>query len=82
MTTHFEKPTPSLSEGFESSPSPKMSQRFDSVLDEDVEEKYGPGPIVSGVESRPERCQKANEALYWYRAIDRVHIYHRGFPGG
>jgi len=82
VATHFRKPTPPLSESFESSPSPKVSQRFDSVLGEDVEEKYGPSPIVSGVESRPEQCQKADEALYWYRAIDRVHLYHRGFLEG
>ena len=82
MATHFGKPTPSLPESFESPPSPKMSQRLDSVLDDDVEEKDGPGAIVGGVEPRPEQRQKANEALYWHRAIDRVHSYRRRVPLG
>ena len=81
MATYFGKPTPSLPEGFESPPSPKVSQRFNSVLDEDVEEKYGPGPIVGGVESRPEQCQKADEVLYRRRTIDRAHFCHRSFWG-
>ena len=77
VATFFGKPTPSLSEGLESPPSSEMSQRLDSVLDEDVEEKYSLSPIVGGVEPRPEQRQKADEGLHWHRAIDRIHSCRR-----
>jgi len=77
MAAHLGKPTPSLSESFESPPGPDVSQGFDSVFDHDVEEKYGPGAIVGSIESRLEQREKADETLHRHRAIDRVHFDHR-----
>lgn len=79
MTTHLGKPTPSLSERFESPPGPDVSQRLYSVLDHDVEEKYGPGPIVGGAEPRLKQREKADETLHRHRAIDHVHFDSRWF---
>jgi len=73
MTTHFGKPAPHLSERFEGSPCPNMSQGLDSVLDHNVEEKYSPGPIVGGIESRLEQREKVDETLRRHKVINRIH---------
>jgi len=46
----FREPTPSLPESFESSSGSKVPERFDSVLEEDVEEKCSSCPVVGSVE--------------------------------
>lgn len=78
-TTHFREPTPPLSTCLESPPGSNMPEIFDPVLDDDVEEEYGPSPIVGSFEpARLQQSQDTDDTLRWHRAINRVHLNSRG----
>jgi hypothetical protein len=52
-----------------------MSQRFDPTLKDDIEEEYGPGPVVGRVKPCLEQCERADEALHLHGGKNRVHLY-------
>jgi hypothetical protein len=51
-----------------------MSKGLDPALEENVEEEYSPDPVVGRVESRPQRCQNADETLHGHVAANLVHL--------